>query len=551
MAPRPWFAKRASAARRVLSIKALIRKLRRKRAPATQGPVQTTIVPEDAASPISPCDADVHHEFPEVRGDLRSGEFPADETRDRLVTDVKRMDGLLNQCWNGLDDPVITLAPDPSAKRKRASLQSRQKDYLSLLAPVRRLPDELLIDVFIYVLAAAFLAELVDPLLELNKLGAVCTHWNVVSRSSAKLQTFLSISAFYSNSNSPRLPRTLDALSGAGDLPVHLKLVCFDKFPEERQQQIIARAPQTQTLYMAYGPTYDIPASTICWPAVTTLKLFHFGVQGHFTEGCFPALRHVALDSVNVLPSGLPYGQLDILEITGHIPKIHQLLHALGPGAPHALHLRVSPFQTTLDYDVSAQPTVLTNLQSLHVSADEAFARALFTYAAAPRLRALELCTRPDKKHRRSSWGVRSTLREFVGFLRYAGAGLRRLALDVTWLAPDSLSALLQRLPTVTQLRLGDAAARAVNDALLRDLAGGGLLPRLRELRLSGEMPCSADAVLDMLDKRRAGSAALARVSVEQKLAGVGPCPQRLLAIAGSGLDLMYIHARPSSPVYE
>ena len=228
----------------------------------------------------------------------------------QLVGEMARLQGILDEL-----------------ARKRDALESYTEMHLSLVAPVRSLPAEILSEIFIRLKDATALSDAIKWSIgspRLNKtpllLGNVCSRWRTVVLSTPSLWASFALTIA-----SDRLERSTALaemwLARAGVCPLSISLGAASNYNSSMRPFMQAFLPYCERWYEV---RLDLPTAFIdnWYPAKNRLLSLHklfigtrCGLNNVFA--LVPQLRHLYLASLSYPPSDfqLPWSQLQFCEM--------------------------------------------------------------------------------------------------------------------------------------------------------------------------------------------------------------------------------------------
>ncbi|KAJ7267396.1 hypothetical protein C8J57DRAFT_1327614, partial [Mycena rebaudengoi] len=433
--------------------------------------------------------------------------------------------------------------------RKRDELQSFIDAHLALVSPVRRLPDDIVREIFVGTLPSdrnCVFSATEPPLL----LGRICQTWRATALSTPRLWASLHIAA---PSSSPRLEQVngmVDTwLSRSGALPLSLSIQA-----RRRSARIVSMLLETLIRYSTR------------WKHIKIVLPFDdsFEALSHLTTADVPILECVSIDG----PPGLEPMSPSICQVLG-APNLRSLSLNLSPlitldgrqplrweqlrhlAIPGSNSKGALPSHVALDVlrqcvlletctlrvyvhtedDHSGLPFRLEHMQELRITVRGSGQLSFFEKLVLPNLRCLEYAS-PNEM---SLMPLLSSARSVESF-------------TLVWAPGRDLVSALRLMPMLQELRLSSVALSDSAD-LFQPLTAADppLCPQLQRISLRGIKAVSDIALLDFIQARTnlhlLNVAHLANVHVE-----FGPPMQvdiipPLQPLIDTGLDVALVYS--------
>ncbi|KAK7468289.1 hypothetical protein VKT23_002803 [Stygiomarasmius scandens] len=440
------------------------------------------------------------------------------------------------------DSEILALNTALSAlRRKREAIQSSLTQYRSLLAPIRRLPPEILSHIFCQ-LGPDFLMQFSSfSSLPALAVSAVCTSWRHLALSTPKLWAHLDVdlvdlslrlddddqtddSNYPFIKNARRMRTNLRLyLERSCQAPLHLTLLVANLFTVDVKYNVSPMKALAEHAHRWHAveifwdytrneelgfdlPVPDNPFSTITHlPNLKTFQFCHDGDVHHTAYDTFTLLAHTPwlsdFSAIGLLPSPsltLPWHQITNLTL-GRVPCSEAL--QLVQFCQNVISLCLNYLED--DQGVISSVTV-PKLKSLTIGCDFGESRVvlqdLFSCLTLPLLSSLCLKYHVDE----DSFGLWPTFREgqwphseFSDMLSRSKCILDTLLLDHLLMKDVDILDLLHLTPSVTTLTIIESNVKrgtSITDFFLDGLTFGGeapndtllsevILPNLREIK--------------------------------------------------------------------
>ncbi|KAF7362612.1 3-beta hydroxysteroid dehydrogenase isomerase family [Mycena venus] len=473
----------------------------------------------------------------EIHALLRSNTLPEDTACFRRViheapSELARYDTEIDRVKSILDG----LTSD------RATLAACADTCRSVFAPVRRLPSELLVEIFeacaplsaVEVNDTDTAAEELDRLnmRYLLQLSQVCSYWRVIAMRTTRLWSWVTAdTTLWTDSilsQTGYLDRLETCLERGGTHPLTLNVIVKIDHPDERQilEALVKQAPRWRDIYLCCQ--LESFASVITdnnnengeqLPLLERLHICAHGQSGidiNFFEGA-SRLKDVVFDGrVSGIPS-LPWSQLQYFRYRDDLggPKdvfvALSLLGRLPAGTKFSLSLNIA------DTELTDLPPIVSDVSDfglgLMVNTDgdqatEALGKVLKALTL-PHLKVIDF---------ERDWYKPAPHWNNIEFLAFASrssfhTNLTELGIHIV-ISDEELLQCLAALPLLTDLGISDCSGRKQNilitDNLLRRLTWsadsneGCLVPKLHYIFLTSLFKFSDDAFLDFVLSRLA-----------------------------------------------
>ncbi|KAK7051915.1 hypothetical protein R3P38DRAFT_2684573 [Favolaschia claudopus] len=436
---------------------------------------------------------------PGIHERLRNNDVPSDtekqSIRDSIETARTRLDALQNQ----------GLLLDPEAQ----ALSSYIAEYSSLLAPIRRLPVDLLRTIFldpdIHEKKRDISRKSILTEYKPNRLGAVSHHWRCVTLETATMWSAIAVflhrpSRYSVDALRIALQRSQNALLTLSFRPVSGSKT-WSAIDTEMMHEVLQHAERWAVV--------DLSLQTVLLPHLSpaegrltnlhTLTL-HDDPTFRFVEtpalAIIPKLRTLSimhLSHLKMLPA-LPLSQLTRLSLNSNNDN-PDLYYHLFSQAQNIHHLSVRLFN--LHPVIPPRPPVVSpHLQKMTLygpGSDGAHEMDVLARVTAPALRHFQAINL-------NYWDTPI----MQAFVERSAFSLRTLVLYLVPTRVGELLDILRLLPTVETLFLEDLIPNAITNAAMEVLTPPTeiLLPALSKFVLSGAYLFGEDRLLTMLESR-------------------------------------------------
>ncbi|KAJ7024797.1 hypothetical protein C8F04DRAFT_1130605 [Mycena alexandri] len=391
--------------------------------------------------------------------------------------------------------------------QRRQSLRDFIADHRRVIAPIRRLPTELLAKIFSHCVEGR--AYDWDPATNVEWiLVQVSRAWRAVSISTPQIWSRIRMTSASTPENierSAHFPLTID--------------FDFELSWEKQRRPVLAALlsarDRWQDVYIRLDDFLLFRSTT--FPKLMKLSLLIDYSELHFNSGrakiVLMQMRSISLSQLQKLVLSNTYDR------SADLSSIFELTFNI-------LHLRLRRCNSSLD-DQESSPKTLPNLVSLDFSGCD---DALLGYIIAPVLRQLTISL--------DGTGISD---DFVSFMTRTGHSLTDLTLRAP--ANEALLEILTLTPQLTSLSLAlwMSTPSPFNSAFVENLTCGpgerNLVPKVVTLELRGKFGCEGDDLLGMLASRCiSGPLRLARIGGFRRLADI---QEQLLALGLNLVDLL------------
>ncbi|KAK7051916.1 hypothetical protein R3P38DRAFT_2857686 [Favolaschia claudopus] len=398
-------------------------------------------------------------------------------------------------------------------------LSSYIAQYSSLLAPIRRLPIDVLRTIFLDPAlhktrpATAYNYRGIVARYSPNGLGAVCHHWRSVTCEMATLWSNLLV--FLDWPHQYTIDSFRIALSRSRNAPLNLTFKSVSPSPwstldDEIMEEVFKHAARWVQVELPLDPRFLQQLAPI-EGRLESLHTLTFTTNDKYTAlpptkafDFAPKLRHFQLfgsfsPDISALPV-LPWLQLESLHINSNRDNpefYHQLLSRTQNASQLVVSLRDAR-------EANPQEIMSCELRSLavygHCPENRGQESDILKRINAPALESLAMVYFRLWKH--------STNENVRSFIKRSGCHLRTLRLESIPIRPVDLLELLRMLPTVENFVLSDLLPNSITKRVLQSLtfdASSGdetLLPMMTTFAVDGGYLFDADALLTMLQSR-------------------------------------------------
>jgi hypothetical protein len=364
-----------------------------------------------------------------------------------------------------LDVEIIRLrAVLDGLMHKREALHTYTHQHMALVAPVRRLPPEILSEIFIQCKDTKWFDPLYGvldtPRLDMAPLllGSVCRRWRMIALSTPRLwaSVGLTIRPKYLKSD-VLLVKTW--LARAGTCPLSIALGSSGSYSNDMRSLMKVFLLHCERWY---DVRLSLPLSVLgsLSPARNRLaSLQKLGIYESFNEivdvfECAPQLRSVYLPFNNrTLMIKVPWNQLQHFDLGGKVDKCLELLR-LAPNLK-TCRLRLFFFQVSQ----TNPPVQLSHLRHITIRGSPAH---IFNMLLLPKLH--EICI--DIEH--YSW---TTAPQFTSLLSQCSLECLSFSADVYNVSDDDMIQILLACSSLVQLRLRNHGTRCMTKSFLAQFA--------------------------------------------------------------------------------
>ncbi|KAJ7189106.1 hypothetical protein C8R46DRAFT_1056623, partial [Mycena filopes] len=431
---------------------------------------------------------------------------------------------------SSLRDFIEKSGPELQRLRKtQRALESYRKGCLSVFSPVRRLPTELLAEIFgLCAPSSACSLDWSDsPTRELNRvarkylldLSRVCSRWHEVAMNTPKLWSTVVFDALLwpgcAASPDVLLSLVVVGLQRSGDHPLSLDVAVGDDAPLARQilHLIAKKSPQWEKVRLWAEPEAFryLTGARGRMPVLQTLSLVG-SLQNdyrYYTDDIFeiaPRLREV---SISGWPSQLPkLPWQSLLKLTYDNRGADHLTLAMLPKLQQEVHCDISLNPSNLPIPLNFSPItahISSLLLELYGGRRYRMSELLITF--------LESVTLPGLRHLVLSAPADSEVPDWSQqhFLDFAARSSLCSSLTMLWISAliedRELINCLAVLPLLQELHIWDHEDHVVmTDTLLNSLNWSAdetnLVPRLNSMHFNSAMTFSDTALLDFVTSR-------------------------------------------------
>ncbi|KAK7016847.1 hypothetical protein R3P38DRAFT_2987794 [Favolaschia claudopus] len=439
---------------------------------------------------------------PSIRDRLRYNQPPSDSERLAIQASIQVAQ--------------TRLIEPPSSTVEAAQIQAYIAQYSSLLAPIRRLPVDILRAIFLQPFVHPNNGRKYDAQTSIivqyrpNTLGAVCFHWRCVTCETAPLWSHLIV--LLNRPSRPTIDGLRIALRRAQNVPLDLDFHSLSWMPWSAQdidmmQEVLSRSERWSRISLLL----DSSLLQQLFPAQNRLQNLHALTLSGDTSDSLPStlvfsnvpklriLKVVHILSGTKLPP-LPWQQLTELcvDSTRDNPELYH--HVVSQG------INIRQLSLRLDSNPPSFPHVVSSSVQKIVMYGHLSMEGLGRMTT-PRLTDLRMvnCRYWD-------------LSMIQAFVQRSSFNLQTLMLHSVPIRARELSLLLGLVQTVETLHLEDlnpnAITNEVADALNLNISPAPLLPGLTALTVSGTYLSDFGKVLALLESRLTSPNHIPRVAV-------------------------------------
>ncbi|RDB16889.1 hypothetical protein Hypma_002528 [Hypsizygus marmoreus] len=435
-----------------------------------------------------------------------------ESTVHRLIADTERTITLL-------DAEVDRIQPELDRLRnQRQSHVDLLRRYRTVVAPHRKLPIEMLQEIFINCS--------LDPVLipiELDrapwKLARVCSKWRHVALATPTLWSDIQVPHIYAMTSALKSARMMQRLFDySGKSPISLDIVFHYSTHSESDRDsvsgltelLVAAAARLEHLsfysnHISIHRLFSLPPGSM--EKLRSLKMVDVALRASAsTLGTAPNLRQITF--VDKFPStidNIPFPQLTHLTIvkTEMASGIAFLILTLCRDLVQCtLHFR-NDNQLQTDLHSQDKPKILPRLEKLQLQVKNGSGVALLwiSFLSLPSL--VDFCFTNDRWSPHTKWHP-----AWTPVITHSGL-LENLDLRLDISAAE-LEDVLGGAPKLLRL---DISHKSIPQSALSRMSPGDLLPLLNSLRCSFALDATPDALFDMLESRK-GIAPIAEVGI-------------------------------------
>ncbi|KAL0950513.1 hypothetical protein HGRIS_007322 [Hohenbuehelia grisea] len=344
---------------------------------------------------------------------------------------------------------------------RRTHLAGYVKRYQSVISPIRRLPAEILSEIFL-LCRKGQRANILDTTQFPWPLTRVCSAWRSVAISTPGLWNTIAPEPIPKTAaGSKELVNRFIYRSRNAPLSVRLTSACMQRAFRSSLERIISTSPRwtefTLSIDFSQGMPCNLRQLRGSLQSLEQLTIEGKGADGNVglqnTVDVFwvaPMLKRVTIREVSLTHFQIPWIQITHLDYRNKTPTFSEEIDENEPDIYTFDVLRNVPQLTELHYNSLAvetddmEPVVLPSLRALHIFNDSTFANCI----TAPSLRSLHIVSEDD--------GVPFIdINDLIPMLSRSRASLKTLVVRKTEtesLDGDDILALLQHTPTLQQL---------------------------------------------------------------------------------------------------
>ncbi|KAK0220127.1 hypothetical protein IW262DRAFT_1382934 [Armillaria fumosa] len=415
-------------------------------------------------------------------------------------------------------------------KASRQSLARCSKKFESLLSPIRRLPRDVLIEIFQFICTSvsydAFLSRNDLPLVSTTPfyLSSVCAYWRDVCISSPMLWTSVlaNINHRGASLQFPRVTKLFRQRSGTRLLNLQMS-VEFGEFKEGVSYEDVQRRSRHAVTSLFYNPdALNLQRLKRIGIDSRTAHLWHAFRKDIQPE--FPELEHLEFSD------DIEYSGMHAIKLFEHAPK----LHTLALNAFHSTWFCLQKEQITTIYFANVPSFAYPSRTHNYTNATTATFRrcgylsfedaelpfqtlvlhgclpAFHWMGSMPRLTSLELididCTNSSE-----SDDIRNTICDLAKYLSKSPL-LTELVLNTLIIGHPEMLSLLHAVPQLRRLSIVeriDMRLRVISPRFIEELGDLEMLQELEHLQLVWSDQVDEGAILDVLEKRPLKSAVI------------------------------------------
>lgn len=357
---------------------------------------------------------------------------------------------------------------------KRTQLHIDVVNHKALTTPMRRIPQELLQEIFIHCLPThhnAIMSSREAPLL----LGLVCSQWRSVSRSTPRLWSSIHVAVSGDPPWNDRGPVKIDEknqhmeaiqawLSLSGGLPLSISFFhahSSSEYAELYTETLISTLLQFSHRWINvcfFTSRFSPALSSISIEAVPLLETFSFHVSSHSKIGASdifraPQLRKISSSHWRMIPEDMDWSHVTSLslEARGYVHERLTPVGALGilRNCPNLVHCRLE-FPWNTSYFITGDVVTLPLLETLTVKKGPSFLNLFFEQLRLPALIKLEFSSAPLIRDGDIVVPEDPSIYALLPRLDC----LRELTLSAFGMQPQALVKCLQYVPYITRLSI-------------------------------------------------------------------------------------------------
>ncbi|KAF8626664.1 hypothetical protein AX15_004755 [Amanita polypyramis BW_CC] len=424
------------------------------------------------------------------------------------LSDSRRVQEVIAEAKHHLGSLQLAIGRAQEALRQlkdsRSQLDTYIKAHEAVIAPIRRVPDDVLIEIFTYCLPSGHEAA-PDPMAAPLLLARVCQRWRRVTTSTPTLwSTVYLVVEPFSVEQSIKAARLWMSASGQCSLDITLRshdtgpclLVLEHLLPHAHRWRNASFSIPYRSLSVfnaIRGELFSLESLSIdiddCPSSDNVATVDHFNLAPRLT-----AVDH----GTRLSPSSLILPWKQLTSYTGYMNASEMLM--LFKSAYHLIEADIVFKENDGQVlSLGASTGILESLKSLRLVVDER--RSLQVLPLLPSCVAL----RELNFHAPFLGGNTLPHSNLDIFLRKSGGRLEKLWLNCAEIKDSHLLACLQHTPSLMDLKIRDGSSRAFTENLMKRLTRNGsdyLLPRLRYLFLSGDLDLSDRTLIPMIQSR-------------------------------------------------
>lgn len=440
--------------------------------------------------------------------------------------------------------------------KKRSVIEKKIERYKFILAPLNRLPPELIRIIFIHCLEGSTVVPLrinEPPFL----LCRISSAWRQLAVGTPQLWNNLSVATQNSSGRAKVTGVARSLFLRARGFPLSLTTYLPTRVSQPWETDIVwdlivPLSNHFHKLHLLLSSQQMMRLFAFVAGSLTAVEDFSVTLTDHpliWTEPLYPFQSPCRLSRAEFYLGGeinphilkLPWHQVKVLHFNGTTISVNQCQDMLQSCVSlEDFKVSIQKIDTSSFHAIDLVP--LEDLETLNIHFDSIEHYELFFHPLLiPRLRSLRLQAGRSR-------GVSSTIDGLLAVLERSNCDLEQLAF-VEWDGSsfDSLS-LIEKLPTLRVLSL--PPEHILNDWTLKKLATGEIGPRLEELKVNGTRNLSP--VLHMLEERieatRTSTVSLIRLAHVRCLhSQQTKQASRVLKMKGLGIEVLFFPAPPPS----
>ncbi|KAJ7626613.1 hypothetical protein DFH06DRAFT_734994 [Mycena polygramma] len=346
------------------------------------------------------------------------------------------------------------------------------------IAPIRKLPNELLVEIFLYVHRGGdvkvnwwrYKASRMPPGINkpVHRLSQVCTHWRRVAHTTPRLWVdHMKALRLQKPPSAAYVTRMKEFLERSAPLPVPVSLHSGGGIEAGPLVEVLISAAHrwstAQLDLSSLSELSHIPAAPLKFLEKLELTVTSMDTSNHAKVQAFLTahrLRHVTLTTPSTAQLLIPWSQLTAIDVTDPSPSdcLDILIQCTS-----VVTARFTTHAWAVAPDLSErQLTTLGSLEDLTVSfsgSTSGFVAPIFVRLALPALTKLKLVLR---------FGLTWQSAEFTQF-HLRSPNIERLAISSSEMTSDDLLTILQHAPSLVELKM-DHSAFCFDDSIVTGL---------------------------------------------------------------------------------